>query len=363
MPSSSGLHGSRFPQTPDLLFSDLIQRCPNIDRIAAYRLSEAGSTLHARIIDAMFNICERDVGLVLHIDQRADAVFELAKLSRFLRQRILDEKAKVKPLDRYDAAVETALLDTPTEKNQIENPARALAEGVWKPLVAKWRKWRPLIETPNQPEQRPKLNKPTKTKFRRYMHYVPRSTTRPWACGKSGQSRVYTMGVDGEVRHKLSAAKVWGRSPFIYSQRLERLLGLIEGDAHRPYEKLVSVVPLDDMETRCWIAFLVAQHIRAPRFIRWMVHKQKIWIERSGFRYPTDPAHLGRAFETLFHNNDLYAAYFRLISARAWHVVRAAGGLTFLKADNPAVFTGSTSAGTWRLIYPLTPERCFISGT
>jgi Protein of unknown function (DUF4238) len=347
---------------PDLLLSDLIRRCPNIDRIAAYRLSETWSTLHRRIIHAMFDICERDVGLVLNVDHRADAAFELAKLSLFLQQRILDEKAKAKPLDQYDPAVETALSDTPSEKNRIENTAHALAEGVWKPLVAKWRKGCPLIEAPDQPGRRPKLHKPIKTEFRRDMHYVPQSTTRPWACRKSGKFTVYKMGVDGEVRHKPSTAKAWGKASFIYSQGLEHLLGLIEGDVRRPYEKLVSVIPLDDMETRCWIAFLVAQHIRTPRFIRWMVNKQKTWIERSDFRYPTNPAHLGRAFETLFQNNDVYAAYFRLISAGTWHVVRAAEGLTFLKGDNPAVITGSTSAGTWSLIYPLTPERCFIAG-
>jgi Protein of unknown function (DUF4238) len=295
--------------TPDLLLSDLIRRCPNIDRIAAYRLSETWSTLHRWIIDAMFEICERDVGLVLHVDQRADAAFELAKLSLFLQQRILDEKAKAKPLDHYDPAVETALLDMPSEKNRIENTAHALAEEVWKPLVANWRKCRPLIEAPNQPWQRPKLRKPIKTEFRRDMHYVPQSTTRPWACRKSGKFRVYTMGLDGEVRHKQSTAKAWGEAAFIYSQGLEHLLGLIEGDVRRPYEKLVSVIPLDDMETRCWIAFLVAQHIRTPRFIRWMVHKQKAWIERSGVRYPTDPAHLGRAFETLFQNNEKALSY------------------------------------------------------
>ena len=39
-----------------------------------------------------------------------------------------------------------------------------------------------------------------------------------------------------------------------------------------------------------------------------------------------------------------------------------ADGLTFLKGDNPVVLTGRNADTTWRLVYPLTPTRCFIAG-
>lgn len=93
-----------------------------------------------------------------------------------------------------------------------------------------------------------------------------------------------------------------------------------------------------------------------------ILHRQKSWIEQSGFNYPMSPAHLGRAFETLFQNNDFYAAFYRLVISRAWAVMSAADGLTFLKGDNPVVLTGRKADRTWRLVYPLTPTRCFIAG-
>jgi hypothetical protein len=300
--------------TPDLLLPELARRCSALDRVVAYRLSEAWAILHNRIVDRMFEIIEREVGLVLHIDQRADAVFELTKLSHFLQQRIVDEKAKAKPLDQYEPAVEEALLNTAGEQSKIENTARDLAEGIWKPLTARWRARRPLIEGPHERKGSAKLLKRTKTNFRRQMHYVPQSTTRQWTDRTSGKFVAYTVGVDGEVRARPSTARSWGVANFVYTQKLEHLLGLIEGDARRAYNKLVDIVPLDDADTRHWVAFLIAQYIRTPRFIRSMLPKQKAFIERSGIPYPTDPAHLGRAFETLFHNNDFYAASYRLIT-------------------------------------------------
>lgn len=164
------------------------------------------------------------------------------------------------------------------------------------------------------------------------------------------------------MREEAGTAKLWGATRSLYTQGLEHLLGLIESDARRPYQKLVDIAPLDDMETRRWIAFLISQLIRTPRFMSKSLHGQKAWIERTGFQYPTTPADLGRAFETLFQNNDFYAVFYGRIIVRAWGVVRASDGLTFLKGDNPVVINGSTTEGTWRLLYPLTPTRCFITG-
>jgi hypothetical protein len=348
--------------TPDVLLAELMRRCPTLDRIAAYRLSEAWATIHNQIIDRMFDIVEHEMGLVLHVDQRAESISELAKFSLFLQQRILDDKAKAKPLDQYDPAAEAALLKDAGEQNKIENTARNAADGLWKPLTAKWRARRPSIEATQKSKGPAKLWKRTKTHFRRKMHYVPQSTTRQWADETSGKFVVYTIGIDGEIRARSSPAKSWGVAEFLYTQPLEHLLGLIEGDARRAYEKLVDIVALDDADTRHWIAFVIAQYIRTPRFIRSMLPKQEVVIKQSGIRYPTDPAHLGRALETLFQNNDLYATFYRLITPRMWSVVSAAAGLTFLKGDNAVVITGSEPAGTWRLLYPLTPRRCFVAG-
>jgi hypothetical protein len=346
----------------DLFFPEVVRRCPTLDRVTAYRLACAWSTLQHRIVSRMFDICESETGLSLHIDQRAEAAFELSHLLVFLRDRILDDKEKYKTLSEYDPDDEAERLETKEEQAKISETARNMADGVWKPLSFKWRKQRPLVEVPGRAEKSSKLFKSAKPVFRKHLHYVPQSTTRQWACAKSGKFTVYRIGIDGAVKAKESTAKRWGAAPLLYTQGLEHLLGLIESDTRQPYQKLVDVVPLDEMEKRYWIAFLIAQLIRTPRFMGSILRHQKAWIERTGFIYPTTPAHLGQAYETLFTNNDLYAAYHRQITLRAWAVVRAADGLTFLKGDNPVVISGAPAGDSWRLLYPLTPTRCFIAG-
>jgi hypothetical protein len=291
-----------------------------------------------------------------------EAAFELSKLLYILAVRILDEKAKRKALGDYDPDDEATQLEASEEQAKIDATARNIAEAAWKPLLTKWRKRRPLIEMLGQAAKHSKLIKPAKTAFRKHMHYVPQSTTKQWASEKSGKFTVYKIGVDGEVKAEASTAKLWGAAPSLYTQSLEHLLGLIEGDVRQPYEKLVNIVPLDAMDTRRWFAFLIAQLIRTPRFMGAVLRHQKAWIESTGFKYPKNPAHLGQAYETLFTNKDLYAAYYRKITRRVWTVASAADGLTFLKGDNPVVISGRTKGDTWRLLYPLTPKRCFIAG-
>lgn len=346
----------------NLIFPELARRCPALDRMTAYRLASVWSALLDRIVTRMFEICEAETGVLLHIDQKAEVTLELSRLLLFLRDRILDEKAKHKALGGYDPDEEAGLLETDGERVRINNTARNMADAVWKPLIAKWRKRRPLLEGSSQSGKPAKLLKPAKPGLRKHLHYVPQFSTRQWTSAKSGKFRVYKIGVDGEVKAEERSTKFWGAAPWLYTQGLETLLGLIESDAARPYDKLVGTVPLDQMETRRWIAFLIAQLIRTPRFMRAVLRHQKTWIEITGFMYPTTPAALGRAFETLFTNNDLYAAYYSQITRRAWAVVRAADGLTFLKGDNPVVIGGGLADNSWHLIYPLTPTKCFVAG-
>ena len=116
----------------DLIFTELVRRCPTLDRVTTYRLARTWSALRDRIISRMFDICESEMGAILHIDQRPEAAFELSKLLHFLGMRILDEKAKRKALGDYDPDDEAAQLETRDEQAKISNTARNMADVVWK---------------------------------------------------------------------------------------------------------------------------------------------------------------------------------------------------------------------------------------
>lgn len=350
------------PVPIDAFRNDLISRCPQMSSDQAEALGRVWRVLLSRIIDRMTEIAQAEIGLVAHIDDRPEMAFEIARITLYLQGRILDEKARRKPLEDYCAQQETAEFEGADEARLIENTARAFATGVWVPLMRKLRARNPLLETPDRRKPGKKLIKPVKPNFRKHMHFVPQLTTRPWADTKSGRFDIFSIGLRGNVEVTRGTAASWGASPFLYTQQLEHLLGLIEGDVKKPYRKLVDVEPLSGMDVRHWIAFLASQLIRTPSFIDKLLPAQKDWIERTGTAYPTDPAHLGRAYETLFNNNDFYAACYDLITSRRWSMLRAAAGTSFLKGDNPIVATGDARTDDWQLVYPMTPLRCFVAG-
>lgn len=194
------------------------------------------------------------------------------------------------------------------------------------------------------------------------MHFVPQFSTKPWVDEKTGKFDVHSIGLDGEVRTKHGTANGWGAADYLYTQRMEARFGELERDGRGPFRKLARTVPLTDLERRFWIAFLVSQMVRTPREMARIMEGTKSFITKSGTVYPTDPAHLARAFETLFDNNEVYALFHRLIMGRVWHIVQAAPDASFIKADNPVSLSGSTKTGNWSLVYPLTPRKLFVVG-
>ena len=69
-----------------------------------------------------------------------------------------------------DSDSEATLLETKEEQAKINNTARNMADGIWKPLIYKWRKRRPLVEAPDRTARTVKLHKPVRPAFREHMH-------------------------------------------------------------------------------------------------------------------------------------------------------------------------------------------------
>jgi Protein of unknown function (DUF4238) len=196
----------------------------------------------------------------------------------------------------------------------------------------------------------------------RNQHYSPTFSNEYWAVGSGKRIRVYSRGVDQRVRSRDQGYTKWGREAFLYSQPLERLLHLIEGDAKVPYTKLLDTIPLNEKERRCWIAFLIVQMLRTPSFVLQLLPRLKGFIESKQLAFPTDTASLRQSYETLFTNNDVFAAFYRLITAYQWELWSAPPNDQFIRSDDPVLIRGSAEHGSWQLIYPMTPGRCFVSG-
>jgi len=313
-----------------------------------------------RVVSGMLALARDSVGPVLPEECRHAALRELAELQLWLEQRIVERKLAGCRLDEIDPEAEAAWAGSPEASECIENTATICANGIWIPLVREWRRRYPFID-----DQRAR---PTKLVPRRVSapgsrrhHYSPRFANRRWA-NEDGLLRVYRRGVDHLLTFRDVGYGSWAWEPFLYSQGLERYFGLVEGDAAGPYRKLLTAEPLSEQDRRCWVAFLTVQLFRTPSMIVRNLAGLRALIRRRELDFPTDVASLRLAHETLFTNNDLFAHLYRMLCRREWRLLSPPPGKHFVRGDNPAVVVGSESNGNWRLVYPLSPDRCFVAG-
>jgi hypothetical protein len=332
-----------------------------MDAAKARALADVWSQIQSRVVERTIDIGRAEVGQTMHIDSRPDAIYEGARLLLFVGRSIVDFKEGAQPFEAYDPQAELAHLESDAGRAVIEGTARNVADGAWKPLLKRFLKRHPIIATP-PPKNPPRRVRKTKEPHRSRMHFVPQFSSRPWVDAVSGKFDVHQIGVDGEVRTTLGTAKLWGAVDYIYTQRLEARFGQIESQARQPYEKLCHNIPFNRMDTEFWVAFLITQILRTPRAMAKIMAGTRSFIEASGTVYPTDPAHLARAFETMFEENEVFAGFHRLVTGRRWSIARCAAETSFLKGDHPVALSGSTAAGKWTLVYPLTPSDCFVAG-
>jgi hypothetical protein len=100
---------------------------------------------------------------------------------------------------------------------------------------------------------------------------------------------------------------------------------------------------------------------RTPWFISQNLAHLKTVIETRSLRYPTDIGSLRRAYETLFTNDDIFAFVYKLVVHRKWELWHPSAGAQFVRSDNPVVVSVQ-KAGGLTVLYPISPERCFVAG-
>ncbi len=193
----------------------------------------------------------------------------------------------------------------------------------------------------------------------RRQHFSSAFSNKYWA--SADKVRVYELGVDGIVRGKDVRARSWGQESFLYSQGLEHLLSLVEGDAGKPYKKLLQMVPLNEDETKQWVAYLATQCIRTPAFILRLLPRVGRFIAEQGLDFPTDVGSLRRVYETLFSNNTVFAQMYQRLLSRRWEMWSTVSNSGFVRPDEPVLVT-SAGGGGWCLMYPMTPGYCFVAG-
>lgn len=343
-----------------MMLGKLESRFPNVDANRIATLAEVWDSELDRVIRRMLEISENSCASI-PMEAKHEAVFEMAKLVNFIANKILEKKLSSEKIEDIDLDQERSWLDSDKCAERIENTAKLFAEHVWIKFLHEWWRKHPLATTSAPRSVRRKFAKVGSGGVRR-QHFSPKFSNKYWA-SQNNTVRIYTRALDGTVKMEETPLTEWGREDFIYTQSLESLFGAIESDAGVPYKKLLNMVPFSEEDRMHWVAFLIAQLFRTPSFILSNLQNLKKIIKRDGIDYATDTASLRKAYETLFTNNQVFDSFYRLICGREWSMWSAStGGGGFVRGDVPAIVDGSVENQTWKLIYPMTPSKCFIAG-
>ncbi|HKR60767.1 MAG TPA: DUF4238 domain-containing protein, partial [Pyrinomonadaceae bacterium] len=292
----------------------------------------------------MFDIT-RSARPPMHVSVREKAIFELAKLTLWLSDLVVDKKLKEKRLEDLDAQTESQLMQSTRGRERIESTATVLAEQIWLKQYDQWHRPIRRIVVPEERTQAgaAKLINSTGQKRTRDHHYLPRFSNKYWTDG-AGKILIFSRAVNGGVRTKVRPYGRWAFEPHLYSQPLEDLLSRIESDAKAAYEKLLNLVPLTPAERNQWITFLIAQWLRTPSLMLQLAGRLKQKIKVEGMNYGTHPADLARAYETLFQDDRLYRILYVDIVKRSWFILHSSPNAHFVKPDVGVVVSGNHEA-------------------
>jgi hypothetical protein len=314
----------------------------------------------------MLEIWRDESGPVFPEEAREHLILELAQLSLWLEERIIEKNIAHLSIDKINPEDERASLETPLIQERIENTARNLADGFWKRMVQQAIIRRPLVFTLDNARvaasKRQSSLSLRKSEGVKLQHYSPVFANRYWATAPDFRVREYSRGIDHSIIARDVGYRAWGAEKFLYSQALEKHFHLIEGDAKKPHENLLNIIPLTEMQRRRWIAFLVTQRLRTPRSIRLQLNGLRRRIANERIPYPAETGNLRAVYETLFYNSVVFTRFYHLLMSREWQIWAAPPGEYFLRSDEPVIITGSVDGSDWQLIYPMTPNKCFAVG-
>lgn len=141
----------------------------------------------------------------------------------------------------------------------------------------------------------------------------------------------------------------------LYSDRLEAYFGLLEGDAVRPLEMLLSVEPLNRSQREALVGFIVIQRLRNPHFMASLNrHMRPMVAEAVG---ENDPDYMRSVYETLYESNDFYDKLASPIYRNQWVIVRSKDS-EFVLPDTCNIF--GMHNGEQYVVMPITPNDCLV---
>jgi hypothetical protein len=368
-PQALNLDAEPGPASLSLVLAALRRRCQAMEEQTAISLAHVWKHEIDSILTLVLEYSSEQSGAALHVQLRDEMVSEFTRLTFWLIDTVINDKLRSTSCDQLDPVADLRAASSTAGLDKIRNTAKFVAGEIWLKQLAKWReRTERLLEAQGSVRllrnRKILLAGQGASKVTTANHYIPSFTNRPWA-DAGGNVIIYSRALDGGVKGVLKPFSSWGRAYFLYSQRLEDQLSAIERDAKGPYDKLVQERPFSGPDEQDWITFLISQIFRTPRFILKNINALNRTINARGLHSPSFPLNtlnLRRTYETLFRAHRVYSNYYRAIARKSFSVAKPHPGEFFLKADEPILLEGALRDPGSTLIFPLSPERCFLAG-
>ncbi|MCK4347710.1 MAG: DUF4238 domain-containing protein [Thermoplasmatales archaeon] len=290
----------------------------------------------------------------LHINLREEMALELAKLTLFVSEKVVDKRLNGRLLADIDEATERDECFNEEGLNKIEQTALNMLNGVWVKLYNE--RWKKKSEAFLAKDEKPKITK-ISPKPVEDNHFIPKSFIRRyWSSGQHVFK--FTKIANSKIKKAKLGLGQWGFAKNLYSDYLEAYFGLLEGDAVRPMEMLLNVEPLNRPQRESLIGFMVIQRLRNPQFMD-ALKCQMIPIVASevGGGKEHDEKYMRSVYETLYQQNDFYDKLARPILYSKWVVVRSEEPI-FVLPDTCNIF-GKHDECQY-VIMPFTPTDCLV---
>lgn len=303
-----------------------------------------------RIIVQMFELGRPDE-TPLDIDLREEMTLEIAKLTFWLGERVVEKRLPNPEAGEIDLAAEREVVLGPAGAEIIANTARISFDRIWGSLIEERYKPKTIAAAKRKANPRKQVLavKPVGKN-----HFIPRWFIRDlWAV--DGKVLRWRSDGDGWISARRGFGE-WGYRHNLYSDRLEAYFGLLEGDAKKPVEMLLDTRPLNGPQREAFVGFLIIQLLRNPTFIE--AHNQHLAPVLENLDPSEGEWTLERSYEAMFQNHDLYRLLATPVMESRWAVVKSAEPV-FVLPDTFGVRAPGLDG--LRLIAPLSPTACFVT--
>ncbi|AFM26089.1 DUF4238 domain-containing protein [Desulfomonile tiedjei] len=316
-------------------------------------LAEVWDEVVQRIIKRMIELIAPQIDGI-HVNLREEVTFDVARLMDFIAEKVINLRMEQRSLSQLDEESERQYFLTEEGNTKIEHTACVLSQALQKKYCERWK---PKTDALLRNEKNPKKTKLSIKKVEKN-HFIPKSFIRRY-WSRDGLVCRFTKGKDGSFKSKRIPFSQWGYARNLCSDRLEAYFGLIEGDAVRPIEMLLQVVPLNRPQKEALIGFIVIQQLRNPHLISQSRELMKPLVKSMvGERQSESREYMNSVYETLYENDEFYDLIARPIFNSKWVLIRSERPC-FVLPDTCSVF--GHHKGLPYSIVPLTPSDCFVA--